>query len=90
MESYIDRNPEQMIRYAKEVKDVINEMTVTIKKVEGVLAAYENDLDGPTRKQIKKLNEYCSEYLKLIDKLVDITDTIYMKGKRLSDIRGGF
>ena len=87
--TYIDRNPEQMMKYADEARNVIGEMTLILRKVEGVLDAYAQDLDDPTREQIAKLHELCSSYFKEIEVYQNVADTIYKKGKRLSEIRSG-
>lgn len=89
MGNFIDRNPEEMIKYATEARDVIGEMTLVIRKIEGLLDAYALDLDEPTQKQIQKLHEACSAYFKQIEVYQNIADSIYQKGKRLSDIRNG-
>ncbi len=89
MSSFIDRNPEQMMKYANEAKTVIDEMTLLIKKVEGLLDAYSKDLDGPTQKQIEELHKCCAEYFKQIEVYQNIADDVYKKGKRLSEIRNG-
>ena len=89
MSSFIDRNPEQMMRYANDAKTVIGEMTLIIRKVEGVLDAYEKDLDAPTRKQIAELHRCCNEYFKEIEVYQNIADSIYRTGKRLNDVRAG-
>ena len=85
--SFIDRNPELMMKYANEARDVIGEMTLLIRKVEGLLDAYEKDLDDPTQKQIQELHKCCSDYFKQIEVYQNIADNIYYKGKRLRDIR---
>lgn len=87
MGPFIDRNPEQMMKYAKEARTVISEMTLLIRKVEGLLDAYSKDLDGPTQKQIKELHKCCSEYFKQIQVYQNVADDVYNKGKRLRDIR---
>lgn len=89
MSSFIDRNPEQMMKYANEARTVIGEMTLLIRKVEGLLDAYSKDLDGPTQKQITELHKCCSEYFKQIEVYQKVADDVYNKGKRLSDIRNG-
>ena len=89
MSSFIDRNPEQMMKYANEARTVIGEMTLLIRKVEGLLDAYSKDLDGPTQKQIAELHKCCSDYFKQIEVYQNVADDVYNKGKRLSDIRNG-
>ena len=89
MGSFIDRNPEQMMKYANEARTVIGEMTLLIRKVEGLLDAYSKDLDDPTQKQIVELHKCCSEYFKQIEVYQNVADDVYNKGKRLSDIRNG-
>ena len=89
MSSFIDRNPELMMKYANEARTVIGEMTLLIRKVEGLLDAYSKDLDGPTQTQIVELHACCSEYFKQIEVYQNIADDVYNKGKRLRDIRNG-
>ena len=87
MGSFIDRNPDQMMKYSKEAKTVIGEMVLLIRKVEGLLDAYSKDLDGPTQKQIEELHKCCSDYFKQIDVYQNVADSIYTKAKKLADIR---
>lgn len=87
--SFIDRNPAQMMQYAKDARNVIGEMTLLIRKVEGLLDAYAKDLDSPTCEQIQKLHECCNEYFRQIEVYQNVADTVYNKGKRLQDIRNG-
>lgn len=87
MASFIDRDPEQMLRYAKDVKTVIGEMTMIIRKVEGLLDSCASELDDPTRKQIEELHRCCAEYFKQIDVYQNIADTVAAKGKKLAAIR---
>lgn len=89
MSSFIDRNPELMMQYGNEARAVIGEMTLLIRKVEGVLDAYSADLDEPTQKQIQKLHEYSSAYFKQIETYQKVADHVYLKGKHLMDIRNG-
>jgi len=87
--SFIDRNPEEMMRYANEAKSLVGDMTRIVRGIEGVLDAYANDLDDPTREQITKLHDCCNAYLKEQEVYLNIADEIYKKGKRLSEIRSG-
>lgn len=89
MSSFIDRDPKKMMSYAKNVETVINEMTLLIRKVEGVLDSYAKDLDGPTLKQIDELHKCCNEYLKQIEVYDRIAKSVYDKGKKLNNIRNG-
>ena len=89
MPNFIDRNPEQMMKFGTEAKKNIGDMILMIRKVEGILDSCASDLDEPTRKQIQKLHECCNTYLKKIDVYQNIADDIYKKGKRLSEIRNG-
>lgn len=89
MSTFIDRNPEQMMKYAREAKTVVGDMVLLIRKVEGLLDAYEKDLDTPTQKQIKTLHECCDAYLKQIDVYQNVADDVEKKGKGLSLVRNG-
>lgn len=87
--SYIDRNPEQMMKYAQDARTVIGDMTLLIRKVEGLLDAYAKDLDDPTQKQITELHNCCNAYFRQIEVYQRVADDVYNKGKRLLDIRNG-
>lgn len=89
MSTFIDRNPEQMMKYAREARTVIDEMTMLIRKVEGLLDAYSKDLDDPTQKQIEELHKCCAEYFKQIEVYQNVADSVYTKGKHLNDVRNG-
>ena len=87
--AFIDRNPEQMMRYASDANNVISEMTLIIRKIESVLDACAPDLDEPTQKQIEKLHTCCKDYFKQIEVYRTIANDIQKKGKRLQEIRNG-
>lgn len=87
--SFIDRDPKQMMKYGENAKVLIGEVTLLIRKVEGLLDAYSTDLDDPTRKQIQTLHQCCTTYLTQIKVYQNIADSIYKKGKALDRIRNG-
>lgn len=89
MANFIDRSPEEMMKYATDAKSILDDMSLTIRKVEGLLDAYASDLDGPTQAQIQKLHECCEEYFRQMEVYENIAASIYQKGKRLSEIRNG-
>lgn len=89
MSGYIDRNPQQMMKYAQDARAVISDMALIVRKVEGLLDAYARDLDDPTQKQIQKLHECCRAYFKEMETYQTVADTIFDKGKRLAAIREG-
>lgn len=87
MGSFIDRNAEQMIKYASDAKNVIGEMTMIIRKVEGILDASAANLDDPTQKQIQLLHTCCNDFFKQLETYQNIADDVQRKGKRLQIIR---
>ena len=89
MASFIDRNPDQMMRYGKDARDIIGEMTLLIRKTEGLLDSYAKDLDEPTVAQIQKLHECCSSFFREIEVYQKIADDVYFKGKKLGAVRAG-
>lgn len=89
MGTFIDRNPDQMMKYAKEARAIIGEMTIVIRKVEGLLEFYSKDLDDSSQKQIQELHKCCTEYFKQISVYQSVADNVYNKGKLLNDIRNG-
>ena len=89
MASFIDRDPQEMMKYASDAKAVLQDMDLTIRKAEALLDACAPELDGPTQAQIQKLHACCASYFKQMEVYQNIADTIYLKGKRLYDIRNG-
>ncbi len=89
MASFIDRDPQAMMKYAADATAVVNDMGLTIRKVEALLDACAPELDGPTQVQIQKLHTCCASYFKQMEVYENIAGTIYQKGKRLFDIRNG-
>lgn len=87
MGNFIDRNPEEMVRYSKKAKDVIGEMIFIIRKIEGILEYSAPALDDVTQEKINKLHNCCNEYFKQIDVYQSAAESIYKKGISLSTIR---
>ena len=87
--SFIDRNPEKMVAYAKEARNIIGDMTLTIRKIEGILDSFSPDLDSPTQKKIQELHNCCNEYIKEMETYQKVAHSIFIKGKKLGDIRNG-
>ena len=85
--NYIDRNPEQMIRYSENARTLIDEMQLIVRKVESLLSAYSKDLDSPTLKQIEQLNICCKSFYSQFDVYRKTADEIKKKGEKLRDIR---
>lgn len=87
MGSFIDRNPDQMIRFADDAAGIVDEMTLLVRKLESLLDESAKDLDDPTRKQINSLHECCDKYYKVMDSYREVAEDIKAKGKRLRDAR---
>lgn len=89
MDNYIDRNPEQMIRYGKDATRVLDEMTVLLRKLESVLDVYKNDLDTPSQEQITELHSCCETFYSEMEAYRRVAQTVEEKGKRLARVRNG-
>ena len=89
MNGMIDRNPEEMMKYAKAAGDIIGEMTMIIRKIEGLLDNYAKDLDDPTREKIQELHDCVKSFFKQMDTYQNVANSIFSKGKRLAGIRNG-
>lgn len=89
MGAFIDRDPEQMMKYGASARSVLDDMGMVIRKMEGILDSSAPNLDGPTQAQIQKLHQCCAEYFKQMQKYEEIADSIYQKGKKLYDIKNG-
>lgn len=87
--SFIDRNPEQMMQYAKAANPLIEEMQTLVKKVDGLLNAYAADLDAPTQKQLQVLKTLCDKFDRQIEAYQLISEEVYTKATKLASIRNG-
>ena len=87
--SRIDRNPEQMIRYGKEAKDIVDQMTNTLRILEGVLEASKSKLDDKSQREIDQLHQCCDNFRRNITAYRGIGEEIESKGKKLLQARGG-
>lgn len=89
MGGFIDRDPQGMMKYGRDAKQIVEEMSTIIRKVEAILETAAPDLDDHAQKEIEKLKECCAKYYKEIKVYTNVADEVYNKGKRLHSIRNG-
>lgn len=90
MGNFIDRNPEDMKAYAKIVKDYAANMVQLIRATQGALSFYESELDDKSRKCIKKFNDDCTNFLRLVDSYHELSSQIEKKAKMQEEARSMF
>ncbi len=84
---FIDRDPDKMISYGKQAKEVIGSMILLMKTVEGTLDSCAPDLDSNTQREIEKLHGFVGAFMRDIAVYNDVAREIERKGYVLKDIR---
>lgn len=87
MGTFIDRDPQKMIRYGQDATNVLKEMAAIIRNVEAILDNSAKDLDDVSQKQIAALHTCCSKYFDQMRVYEDVADKITKAGKKLLAIR---
>lgn len=85
--TYIDRDPEEMIRYGKAACEIVDQMTVGVRMLEGTLDFYKKDLDNNSQKEIEELHNCCNNFIRDVSAYRKIAETIEQKGKNLLNAR---
>ena len=84
---YIDRNWEQMIRYGKEAKEIVDQMNNSLRIIEGVLEASKVHLDDKSREQIAQLHTCCDNFRRETVAYRKVAEKIEDLGKKLMHAR---
>ncbi len=80
---FIKRDAQQMIRYGKDAKDIVDQMQNNLRIVEGVLDSCRSRLDANCHKKIDKLHEYCNDFIREIAVYRTVAETVEKKGLEL-------
>lgn len=88
--AFIERNPEEMLRFADSAEKYAASMTTIIRGVQGSAAYYESELDENCRKCIEKLNSDCGKFLTQVDVYYQLANQIEKKAKQQMDIKPRF
>ena len=84
--AFIDRDPQEMLRFAKRAKDYAANMTYLIRVTQGSADFYRSDLDDKSQKCIDNLHEHCNKVLSQVKVYYDLADQIEKKAKKHKDI----
>lgn len=87
--NFIDRDPIEMMRYAKDAKSTVTEMTKVALMVDEALIAAMTSLDAPSRSAINVLHGEIEKLNKEMLAYYQIADDIDKKGKKLAEIQQG-
>ena len=85
--AFIERDPEEMLRYADVAKKYASSMVTLIRGVQGSAAYYETELDDNCRACIEKLNADCDKFLTQVDVYYQLANQIEKKAKQQMDIK---
>lgn len=86
MGSFIDRNPDKMIAYGTNAKEVIGNMLLLMKKVEAALDENASHLDDKSQHEVNELHDCINSFMVEISKYNDIADEIKKKGLALKEV----
>lgn len=87
--SFINRDPDEMIKYAVSARQILEQIEHLMSQVENVLDSSAPDLDDPTQKEIEKLHACCAAAKKAFEKYRNTADIIEKKGIALKSVREG-
>lgn len=88
--AFIDRDPEEMLRFAASAKKYASSMTTLIRGVQGSAAYYESELDDNCKSCIAKLNTDCNGFLTQVDVYYQLATQIEKKALRQKEIKPKF
>lgn len=84
---FIDRNPEQMMRYGKEAKEIVDQMNNALRIIEGVLEASKAHLDDKSQEQIVQLHTCCDDFRRKTVVYRTVAEKVEDLGKKLKRAR---
>lgn len=87
MTNYIDRDPNEMLNYAKIVESYASNMVQLIRSTQGALEYYKADLDSNSQECIEALNSKCEEFLKQVDSYHELAKQIKKKANKIIEAR---
>lgn len=88
--AFIERNPEEMLRFADSAKAYASAMIMLIRGVQGSASYYESELDNNCQVCIEKLNADCDKFLAQVDVYHQLADQIRKKANQQIDIKPRF
>ena len=88
--AFIERDPEEMLRFAESAKKYASSMVMLIRGVQGAASFYEAELDNNCQTCIEKLNADCDKFLTQVDVYHQLANQIEKKAKQQMDIKPRF
>lgn len=88
--AYIDRDPEEMLRFAADAKRYAATMITLMRGVQGSASFYESELDSNCRGCIERLNSDCDKFLSQVNVYYELANQIEKKAKQQMDIKFRF
>ena len=83
MEKILDRNPDVMLNYAKEIDEYVSKMTLLLRKTEGVMDGYGKQLDDNCALCIQRFHEQSDIYLKQLNNYHEMATSIRTRANKL-------
>lgn len=87
MGNLLDRDPEEMLRYAKEVETYAGNMTTLLRKAEGTMDAYALDLDKKSQECIKEFHQLCWLFMQQTEAYEELAKEIRKRADMLKAAR---
>ncbi len=88
--AYIDRDPEEMLRFAARAKKYASTMVTLMRGVQGSASFYESELDSNCKGCIERLNADCEKFLSQVDVYYELANQIEKKARQQMDIKVRF
>ncbi len=88
--AFLERDPEEMLRFAVMAKRYASTMVTLIRGIQGSAAYYESELDDNCKSCIEKLNSDCNSFLTQVEVYYQLANQIEKKAKQQMNIKPKF
>lgn len=87
MGEFLNRDPEEMLRYVKAVKSYVSNMTMTMRSVEGVMDVCAKDLDDKSQECIARFHQVSATFLQQADAYHELARDMEIRANKLIQAR---
>ncbi len=87
MGNWIDRDPDEMLQYVKEVKAYAGNMSTLMRTVEGTINAYATELDKKSQECVKEFHQICWLFLQQVEAYEELAKEIKVRADKLKAAR---
>lgn len=87
MGNWIDRDPDEMLQYVKEIRAYAGNMTTLMRTVQGTMDVYALDLDKKSQECIREFHQICQLFLHQAEAYEELAKEIQVRADKLKAAR---